>query len=774
MQNKFIKERAPDITAFVFVTAAVFILFFDLIKGQVIATNDVATNDLLYLYFPVRFLYSEALKAGELLQWTPYIFSGYPVFAEGQSGFLYPFNLVMCYLLNPIQAMNWFIIFHAMLAGMGVYFFVKLISGSGWNSIPAAVAASVCGSLTTGHTRHLNIFAVIALTPWLFLFAEKYARKFRISSAMLFGSALGLMLLTNHPQFSFICGFIAVLYLVLRFYFSSKDKVENINKQNPTAYTKKFIIFIFLAIVISIAIGYAQLSNTMQLASYSIRSAEQLTSEYTGMGSLPWKGFLTFIHPYYSGNAGNGTYDSKEIFLFWEYFHYVSIVVFVLALIAVVKGIKKNNYVKIFVIIAVLAYLLALGENLKLYKIFSVLPFVSSFRFPARWFIGTELSLIFLSVFGLKFIVEKLTLKRKASITSKGKKKFKGKSKTLPSERSGGLSTLIKSKPYLPGVVISIVVIIDIYSITGRGVATADTEIFFPKDNKNINALKTEDFKRVFTLGDVEYNTKLYNVSKGWEGDKSLYRLAANIIPPNLGALYHINAVGGYINLCPYYIYGVWGDQDHPGIIRRTAALKDRKILEVKPQFIKLSQMWGVKDFLSSFELPQPFVLKSDTLGVKRYELPEVFPRAWIVKDVVSTPADNKKSAELLLDDNFNPREMAIVNGNTPQLPSNSENSSAEIIEQKNHLLKIKASAPGLVVVSDSWYPKWKARVNGQESEVYRVNNSMRGVVSPSAGAEIELYYDEGNLNLFLLFSMLTLIVVCCYGVIDYVRIKKR
>ena len=49
----------------------------------------------------------------------------------------------------------------------------------------------------------------------------------------------------------------------------------------------------------------------------------------------------------------------------------------------------------------------------------------------------------------------------------------------------------------------------------------------------------------------------------------------------------------------------------------------------------------------------------------------------------------------------------------------------------------------------------------------------MRGVVSPAAGTEIELYYDEGNLKMFLLISLLTLIAVCCYGVIDYIRVNR-
>ena len=773
MQKNLLKERAPDITAFVMITAAVFILFFELLEGQVIATNDVATNDLLYLYFPVRFLYSEALKAGELLQWTPYIFSGYPVFAEGQSGFLYPFNLITCYLLNPINAMNWFIMLHAILAGMGVYFFVKLISGSGWNSIPAAVAASVCGSITIGHSRHLNILAVIALTPWLFLFAEMYARKLRVSSAMLFGSVLGLMLLTNHPQFSFIAGFLSVLYLILRFYFSYRENREKKNSLTLPAYSKKFLLFLLFAVVICLAIGYAQLSNTIELSSFSIRSKDMLTSEYTGMGSLPWKGILTFIYPYYSGNAGTGTYDYTEVYYFWEFFHYISIIVFALALVAIFKEFKKNSYIKIFVIIAILSYLLALGENLKLYKIFSILPFVNSFRFPARWFIGTELSLIFLSSFGLKYVIEKFTTIKKAVQVSKGKKKGKGKTQATPARSSGSFKKLIKSKPYLPGVVLSVIVIIDVYLMTGKGVATANPEIFFPKDNKNINSLISDDFGRVFTLGDVEFNIGIYNKSKGWEGDKSLYRLSANMIPSNINAIYHINSVGGYINLCPNYIYEVWGDQDHKGIIRKTATLKDRKFLEILPQFTRLSQMWSVKDYLSIYALPEPFVLISDTLGVKHYKLSDVFPRAWVVKEVVSTPEDNRNSAELLLDENFKPLDKAIVNGDAPALPIDSENSTVEIIEEKNHLLKLKANAPGLVVISDSWYPKWKVKVNGQESKVFRVNNSMRGVVSPSAGAEIEFYYDEGNIKLFLIISILILIAVYCYGIIDYTKVNK-
>jgi hypothetical protein len=762
MQNLLLKKRAPDIAAILLIIAAVFLVFQNLLKGQIIATNDVGTNDLLYLYFPVRYLYAEALKAGEILQWATNISSGFPVFAEGQSGFLYPFNLITSYLLSPFQALNWFLLFHAILAGTGVYFFVKKISGSGWNAIPAAVAASICGSITTGHTRHLNIFAIIALTPWLFLFAESFVRKLRFSSAMLFGSILGLMLLTNHPQFSFICSFFTFLYLFLRFYFSEL-KISN--------YGKKLLIFILITLGVSLAISFFQLRETLNLSSFSIRSKDLNTSEYTGMGSLTWNGLLTFIYPYYAGNAGNATYSSGTIFLFWEFFHYTGIAVLILGIIAFVRKFKSNSYVKIFLIISVISFLFALGENLKLYRIFSFFPVISSFRFPSRWLIGTEFSLIFISVFGLQFIIDKIKGAKKV-IQEKGHSK--GKARVQQPKNSGGLRKLIESKPYLPGIAISLVVILDIYIVTGRGVSTAEPEVFFPKDNKIINSLSKESFGREFTAGEVELNTKIYEKNKGWEGDKSYYRMSANILPPNLGAYYNINSVSGYINLTPHYYYEVWGDQDHPGVVRKTATSLDGKTLKTTPAFVKLCKMWAVRDFLTIFTMPEPYVLKSDTLGVKHYELPEVFPRTWIVKDIMPTPEDNKKSAELLADDKFNPLEKAIVNGEAPQMPSGSENGKAEITEEKNHSLKIKASAPGLVVISDMWYSRWKARINNEETKVYRINNSMRGVVSPFAGAEIEMYYDEGNIKAFLLLSLLTLAGVFGFGTFDYFRSGKN
>jgi hypothetical protein len=66
------------------------------------------------------------------------------------------------------------------------------------------------------------------------------------------------------------------------------------------------------------------------------------------------------------------------------------------------------------------------------------------------------------------------------------------------------------------------------------------------------------------------------------------------------------------------------------------------------------------------------------------------------------------------------------------------------------------ASSPGLVVLSDTWYPRWRATVDGVPSTVYRVNVSMRGVVAPRAGAVVRMWYDDGGLGWECALSILS------------------
>ena len=61
-------------------------------------------NDLTWFHLPTRFLYQEALRAGDSLLWTPSIFSGFYQHGEGQTGIFHPLHLLL-YGALPISVL---------------------------------------------------------------------------------------------------------------------------------------------------------------------------------------------------------------------------------------------------------------------------------------------------------------------------------------------------------------------------------------------------------------------------------------------------------------------------------------------------------------------------------------------------------------------------------------------------------------------------------------------------------------------------------------------
>ncbi len=758
---------SPYILSIILLFGAVFLLFHELFFGKIIATNDIGTNDLLFFNFPIRVLYADALKHGELLQWTPLIYGGFPVFAEGQGGFLYPVNLFFWYLFSSIGAMNIYIIFHALFMGFGTYLLVKNITGNKILSIPSAVAASICGSIIAGHTRHLNSMTAIVYMPWLFYSVELYFRSKKPTKGLLFGVLIGVMFLSGHPQYSFISGFFAVLYLLLRILLDKKQRDTLI--QRLKSY--KLIYFFLLAIVVTVIIIFPQIKNTLELIPFTERG-QDLSTQFTGQGSMPLKGFLTFFYPYYLGNAGDASFEMHDIYLFWEFFHYTGAIIFALALFGSIKMWKRKEYfseIRSLLIIAVIGYLLATGENLQLYQIFSIFPFTKSFRFPVRWLAGTELSILVLSGFGVISIAEMIS----------GKSRPAEKPAKKRQKHSGGLIKNVNiisslNVQYAAAVIISILVAVEIYIVAGRQVTTADAGLLldppsYVKNMKEDN--KSSITTRMMALSRANYFIGAFMKSKGWEGKQDLFALGSKMIPEDLGAYWGVASINGYFLLVPSYIYEIWGDANHNGLISKTASLIEDKNFQIGEKFLKLSKLFGVKYLTSVWNIPRPYVKMWDSLGVREYVLPDTLYKSWVVSKVEPfTSASNIINSEQLLSDNFDPWKSAYTDGNPPPLPPDSRNGTAEILEYDNHYLKIKANAPGFVVINDTWYPRWKAYIDGKEVPVYKTDVMMRGVVAPKEGTIIEMRFDKGNVFAYTVISYITIII--CFGYLFYEKKK--
>jgi uncharacterized membrane protein YfhO len=68
--------------------------------------------------------------------------------------------------------------------------------------------------------------------------------------------------------------------------------------------------------------------------------------------------------------------------------------------------------------------------------------------------------------------------------------------------------------------------------------------------------------------------------------------------------------------------------------------------------------------------------------------------------------------------------------------------------------------APAWLVLSDTWYPGWRARVDGTESTLWRANHAFRAVRVPAGRHEIEMRFTSDALRAGAALSAASALVV--------------
>jgi uncharacterized membrane protein YfhO len=60
-----------------------------------------------------------------------------------------------------------------------------------------------------------------------------------------------------------------------------------------------------------------------------------------------------------------------------------------------------------------------------------------------------------------------------------------------------------------------------------------------------------------------------------------------------------------------------------------------------------------------------------------------------------------------------------------------------------------------MVVLSDTFFPGWRARVDGQPAEIFQVNAAMRGVLVPKGTHSVTMRYRPASVYLGAALSLL-------------------
>lgn len=150
--------------------------------------------------------------------------------------------------------------------------------------------------------------------------------------------------------------------------------------------------------------------------------------------------------------------------------------------------------------------------------------------------------------------------------------------------------------------------------------------------------------------------------------------------------------------------------------------------------------------------------------GVWIYRNPNVLPRSYVVHrvDVVS----DEDMLERLTAPDFNAWDTALIEEplspgrkNALEEASTRSNSRARMTYYGLHKIEVETetTAPGLLILSDAYYPGWKVTVDGQPARLLRANYALRAVYLPAGTHHIAFRFAPVVLYIGLTLTCATL-----------------
>ncbi len=127
---------------------------------------------------------------------------------------------------------------------------------------------------------------------------------------------------------------------------------------------------------------------------------------------------------------------------------------------------------------------------------------------------------------------------------------------------------------------------------------------------------------------------------------------------------------------------------------------------------------------------------------VKIYENPGALPRAFVVPEATVVPDDAAARAALSAPD-FDPASAALLAApeGTPVRAGEEAPHAGTTLGYEAERVRVQAAGPGILILTDAFYPGWTARVDGVPAPILRADVMFRAVVLPEGEHTVEFVY---------------------------------
>ncbi|MCC6179971.1 MAG: hypothetical protein IT305_32050 [Chloroflexi bacterium] len=367
-----LRAHAIEAVPFLVIALCSLVLFHDGLFGNVVFYE----KDTELFYQPLGRWYAEQVRAGDSALWIPLIFGGYPLFADGELGMLYPLNLLLVPLLTPTTVLTVMRAIHLFLGGAFAILYLRTL---GLTRTAALVGGLVFafGSFLVAQLQHENVVRSAVWLPLILLCAE---RSFRVSGwrrqrwlvgggLVLACAALGVHI---QPVFmTLVCLGLYTTYRVL------------VGPVTGPRWERALQLVWAPGLICAIGLGAAAIQwlPLFELGRMSYRGPG-LNYDLATTWPLRWQNLATVVLPYLFRLP-----DGRFITLWqqWETYLYVGIMPLGLAVLGVLLA--RRRIVPFFVMLAAFGLVVGLAEQspLNLHRLLWMLPGFSSLRAPGRY-----------------------------------------------------------------------------------------------------------------------------------------------------------------------------------------------------------------------------------------------------------------------------------------------------------------------------------------------------------------------------------------------------
>ncbi|HTL70514.1 MAG TPA: YfhO family protein [Candidatus Eisenbacteria bacterium] len=364
------KALSLRVLFFLFFAAFFAVAFHDVVFGPATFMR----RDIARFYYPMWKYGVEAMRSGVFPLWNPYNNFGCPFFANVQTCVLYP-PTVLLYAGPFARAFGLYVLLHLTLAGGFTSVWMRESGASAAASLAAGFAFAAGGCVLS----MINLTITLCSLSWFPLILLLYRRLCREPEEgraarlrVLAGAALLVQYLAGDPAVSFATVSVLVLFSVYR---SVENRVERrAGAARPLAD---------LGWTLAVFAGLAAFQSLLFLELLYSSIRRQMSYEECMMWSMQYNDFFAVIVPFFSDlSMYVMDYWSRQS---WLENYYAGITVLCLA--ASGAWLERGRRGRLLVLLALAGLTLALGRNTLIYPfLHRTVPFLGFIRYPIRFF----------------------------------------------------------------------------------------------------------------------------------------------------------------------------------------------------------------------------------------------------------------------------------------------------------------------------------------------------------------------------------------------------